>query len=163
MALDSRRKGKVGELEAVSFLKQLFGWTGVRRSQQHCATDSAMDIIVQETPGLWYEIKRVQKLNVPATMKKSKQSSGGKPVVLLHRPNQCPWMITCFLDELPAVLDEISRAGPLAPKTLSHSHEGAGADTAGIHDAGVAGVLPANRRRTGGDRVIRQPIRAPVT
>lgn len=158
MALNSRRKGKVGELEAVSLLKKLFGWTGVRRSQQHCATDSAMDIIVQETPGLWYEIKRVQKLNVPATMKQSKQSSGGKPVVLLHRPNQCQWMITCFLEELPAVIDEISRAGSLAPKKLSDADEGACADRARGQDAGAAGVLPANHSRSCRHRIVRHPI-----
>lgn len=154
MAVNSRRKGKVGELDAVGWLKRVFGWTMARRSQQHCATESAMDIIVPETPGLWYEIKRVQKLNVPATMLASKKSSGGKPVILLHRPNQCPWLVTCFLTELPAVIDEISRASTLAPKALSDADEGADSDSAGAHDEGAAGVLSAHHPRSGSHRAV---------
>ena len=118
MAINSRIKGKVGELEACKELHNTLG-IEARRSQQHCATDSASDIICEKTPGLWWEIKRVQKINVAAVMERSKKDCGSKAPVLLHRPNRSDWMVTVFLADLPAVIDEIQKSRSLCPVPAS--------------------------------------------
>lgn len=102
MALDSRAKGCRGEREAAQTLRDTFGWKNARRSQQFCGADSdAADLIVEETPDIYWEIKRVQRLNVPKTMEKAKEDCGRKTPVLMHRRNGEQWLLTIFLSDLP--------------------------------------------------------------
>jgi hypothetical protein len=123
VAINSRAKGASGERAACESLKETFGWS-CRRSQQHCATDSASDIIVTQTPNCWWEIKRVQKINVAAVMERSKQDCGTKVPVLMHRPNHTEWMVTVYLSDLKAFLNEISSTGSLAQEALPDADKG---------------------------------------
>lgn len=122
MALNSRRKGKVGELEAAQFLRELFGWT-TRRSQQHSGTADSADLRVEQTPGLWWEVKRVERLNVPKTMRVAASQCGRRTPVLMHRPSRSDWLITIRLTDLPSLVHayQIAQVESLAAKAIPPS------------------------------------------
>ena len=101
MAVDSRAKGCRGERNAAETLRDTFGWKSARRSQQFCGADSTADLIVEENPDIYWEIKRVQRLNVPKTMEKAKEDCGRKTPVLMHRRNGEQWLLTIYLSDLP--------------------------------------------------------------
>lgn len=96
----SRNKGARGEREAAERLHALFGWRA-KRAQQHSGTESSADVLVQDTPGLWFEVKRVQRLCVPKAMSTATEQSGRKCPVLLHRVDQGDWLLTINLADLP--------------------------------------------------------------
>lgn len=104
MAVNSRAKGQRGELSACAELKKLFGFN-CRRTQQYCGWSGgdSPDIICNETPSLFFEIKRVQKLNVPRALATAVRQCGRKTPVLMHRPDRCVngWMLTIRLEDLP--------------------------------------------------------------
>lgn len=94
MAINSRRKGKVGELEAAAEINRLLPNAMARRSQQHSGTESASDLIAPGLSGLWLEVKRVQKLNLTEVMEKSREQCGSLCPVVLHRKNDAEWLVT---------------------------------------------------------------------
>ena len=115
MALKSARaKGKQGELEACHTLQKLFGWV-CRRTQQFSGWakgGDSPDIVCAQTPSLFYEIKRVERLNVPGAMLTAVKQCGRKCPVLLHRQNrsQVGWMLTIRLEDLPRLAHAYSIA-----------------------------------------------------
>lgn len=122
MAVNGKRKGKVGEQEACHFLKHLFGWTA-RRSQQYSGEAGDDDIRVDQTPSIFWEIKREERLNVVRAMAKAVQQAGRRTAVLMHRPNRSEWLLTIRLKDLPAVCHAYSIADQshaVAAETLSH-------------------------------------------
>lgn len=100
----SRRKGKNGELEACSALHTTFGWRAKRTAPMQAGRGGEYaDIQCDQTPDLFLEVKRVERLNVPASMKKAVEQAGRKCPVLMHRTNRSPlgWLITLRLTDLP--------------------------------------------------------------
>lgn len=123
MAVNSRRKGKTGELEACQTLRDLFGWTS-RRSQQFSGwspTNDSPDIIVDQTPSAFWEIKRQERLNIPKAMQVAVAQAGRKLALLMHRQSRGEWLLTIRLSDLPR---------------LCHAYEIA------IHDSVVTPPLP---------------------
>ena len=132
MALNSRAKGKRGELEACNVLQLIFGWV-CRRTQQYngWSGGNSPDIVCDQTPSLFFEVKRVSKLNVPRALLTAVKQSGRKTPVLLHRPDRCAvgWMLTIRLADLPglchayqsAIDNEIATGTAVAAPPLSDS------------------------------------------
>lgn len=114
MAVNSRRKGKVGELEAAQFLREVFGWT-TRRTQQFAANANAdsADLRVEQTPQLWWEVKRVERLNVPKTMRVAVAQSGRRTPVIMHRPSRSEWLLTIRVIDLPILVHAFETAQTL--------------------------------------------------
>jgi hypothetical protein len=110
MAINSRRKGKVGELEAASEWNRLLPGAHARRSQQHSGTESASDLISPGTPHLWLEVKRVQKLNLQEVMDKSLEQCGELSPVVLHRKNDSQWLVTLRLEDIKRFVQQVSGA-----------------------------------------------------
>jgi hypothetical protein len=110
MTINSRRKGKAGELEAAAELNRLLPHAHARRSQQHSGTESASDLIAPGLPGLWLEVKRVQALNLHKTFEKSLEQCGDLAPVVLHRKNGTDWLITFRLEDLHAFVRQVSEA-----------------------------------------------------
>ena len=100
MPVNSRRKGKDGELELVSHLKRLLPGSQPRRAQQYSGAESASDIIAPGLPNTWIECKRVQNLNLHNTMCKSADQCGGLTPVVFHRKNNCEWLVTIRLEDI---------------------------------------------------------------
>lgn len=114
MAINSRRKGKVAELEAAKTLRDMFGWSA-RRRQQFSGHTGEDDLVVDQTPSLFWEVKWVQALNVPQALAKAVMQAGRKCAVVMHRRNRDKeWMLTLRLRDLPRLVH--------AYDTASHEH-----------------------------------------
>lgn len=111
MSINSRRKGKGGELEAAAELNAILPAALARRSQQFSGSESSSDLIAPGLPGLWLEVKRVQALNIHQVMATSQEQCGSLAPVVLHRKNGTDWLVTCRLSDLPRVAGEVTRAG----------------------------------------------------
>lgn len=131
MAVNSRAKGKVGELTACHDLQALFGWSAHRTQQRTGWSDgNSPDIEVEQTPSLFWEIKRVEKLNIPRALALAVKQAGRRCPVVMHRPNRSTngWMLTIRLEDLPrlahayqsAIDSETAASGVVATQTLSH-------------------------------------------
>lgn len=104
MAINSRSKGKRGELELARKLRE-HGYDGARRSQQFSGKDGTADCV--GLPGVHVEVKRVEKLNLYDAMAQSKRDSiadsekQGQVMLpaVFHRKNNCEWLVTMALDD----------------------------------------------------------------
>ena len=97
MAVNSRRKGKEGELELARILRT-YGFD-TRRGQQFKGGGDSPDVM--GLPGVHIECKRVQSLNIEKAMVQSRTDAEGTddiPVVI-HRRDREKWKVTMDLDE----------------------------------------------------------------
>ena len=95
MTINSKQKGKRGELELAAWLKD-HGFTA-RRGQQFKGTPDSPDVVVAEWPWAHIECKRVQKLNLRAAMEQAQNDAGNKIPLVIHRTNDKPWLVTLSL------------------------------------------------------------------
>lgn len=103
--MDSRRKGKDGELELVRILRE-HGYE-CRRGQQYCGANGDADVV--GLPGIHFECKRVEKLNVDDAMNQAaKDAREGEMPIVVHRKNRTNWKATLWLEDL-LVLYEAAR------------------------------------------------------
>ena len=98
--MNSRNKGKIGELELAKLLRD-HGFKS-RRGQQYCGTSGEAD--VTGLPGLHIECKRVEKLNLEAAMEQAVRDarSSERPAVF-HRKNRKPWLTTMLSEDFIAI------------------------------------------------------------
>lgn len=97
MAVNSRRKGKEGELELARILRT-YGFNA-RRGQQFKGGGDSPDVM--GLPGVHIECKRVQSLNIEKAMVQSRtdaEETDDVPVVI-HRRDREKWKVTMDLDE----------------------------------------------------------------
>ena len=90
--MNSRDKGKRGELEWAHFLQEL-GYPA-RRTAQRCGLDGTAD--VDGVEGLHFEVKRREKGNTEVWLQQAERDAfgtGNIPVVA-HRRNKETWKIT---------------------------------------------------------------------
>ena len=94
--VNSRRKGKVGELEA-SHLFQEYGYEA-RRGQQFSGLQGDADVV--GVPLLHLEIKRVQNLNLDKAMEQSiRDARDGEIPIVMHRKDRKPWKVTLGFED----------------------------------------------------------------
>lgn len=109
MAINSKQKGKQGELELAHKLKE-YGYDA-KRSVQYNGKDGQADVL--GLPHIHIECKRVEKLNIYDAIDQAKRDAknGDKPTVF-HRKNRCNWLVTMELDdfiELYACFEKVSK------------------------------------------------------
>ena len=90
--MNSRRKGKAGELEFAAFLRQ-HGFDA-RRGQQFAGGADSPDIVSASLAWLHIEVKRVEHFNVAKACAQAARDAAGKPWIVAHRRNRKPWRIT---------------------------------------------------------------------
>lgn len=103
--MNSRRKGKVGEREFASLLRE-HGFDA-RRGQQFSGGADSPDVVSEALAWLHVEVKRVQNLNLTDACVQAERDQTGsglnaadaaKPKklawVVAHRRNHAPWLIT---------------------------------------------------------------------
>ena len=89
--MNSRDKGKRGELEAAHALKK-HGYD-TRRGQQFAGINGDADVV--GLPYIHLEIKRVEKLNIDDALQQSIRDAKDNEVpVVMHRKNRTEWKIT---------------------------------------------------------------------
>ena len=97
MAVNSKRKGKDGELELARKLRE-HGYD-VRRSVQYNGKEEDGQADLLGLPGIHVECKRTERLNLYDAVGQAQRDSKGKnqiPVVF-HRKNCCPWLVTMYV------------------------------------------------------------------
>lgn len=96
MAINSRNKGRKGELEAAHLL-QKYGYEA-RRTAQVCGKDQAD---VEGVDGLHIEVKRQETVSIEKWLQQSERDAeytGAVPIVL-HRRNREAWKVTLRADD----------------------------------------------------------------
>ncbi len=94
--MNSREKGKAGELELARILRE-YGYTA-RRGQQFSGLNGDADVI--GIPGIHIECKRVERLNIHEAMQQSVRDAKNDEVpVIMHRKNRTEWLVTQRLEE----------------------------------------------------------------
>ena len=104
---NSRAKGSAGEREAKDTINAAFPLAHARRSQQFSGTEGSADLIVPGTSDLWWEVKRVQALNLQATMTTCREQCGSLTPVILHRKNATEWLLTIPFKDVHVVLQNL--------------------------------------------------------
>lgn len=99
MPINSKAKGKAGELEWAHFCKDK-GYAEARRTSQYCGqTGDASDCV--GLPHIHQEVKRVEALNIDKAMAQAIRDSDGSgnfPMVA-HRKNRGQWLVTMRADD----------------------------------------------------------------
>lgn len=101
MKINSRAKGKVGELEARDLLRR-FGFQA-KRGQQHSGGTDSPDV-VHNIPNVHIEVKRVERLNIDTAMAQAVRDAEGSIPCVLHRRNKGKWLATIPADALLVLL-----------------------------------------------------------
>ena len=97
MAINSKRKGKVGELELAKVLRE-YGYD-CRRTNQYCGnTGEASDVV--GLPYIHIECKRVERLNLDDAIKQAERDAKSDELpAVFHRKNHHKWLVTMTLDD----------------------------------------------------------------
>lgn len=94
--MNSREKGKRGERELASFLRE-HGFDA-RRGQQFSGGPESPDIVSRVLGWLHIEVKRVERLNIIDACAQAEGDAKGKPWIVVHRRNHGPWLFTAKLE-----------------------------------------------------------------
>lgn len=100
--MNSRAKGKNGELELAAFLRE-HGF-GARRGQQFSGGADSPDVICPDLPGFHFECKRVEAGNPYTWLAQAKRDAGHKVPVVAHRRSRQDWVAILPLDDLLKLL-----------------------------------------------------------
>lgn len=95
--INSKQKGKRGELEFVKYLKDK-GYDA-RRGQQFKGTPDSPDIICDSLP-YHFEVKRTERLNVYDAMAQATRDAGDYMPVVVHKKNNSKWIAIMNIDDL---------------------------------------------------------------
>lgn len=96
--MNSRQKGKRGELELAKMLRD-YGFTEARRGVQYSGANGDADVI--GIPGVHIECKRVERgLDLYKAMEQaSRDAREGETPVVFHRKNGKLWLVTMLADD----------------------------------------------------------------
>ena len=109
--MNSKQKGKRGELEAVKILKEL-GIGNPRRSQQYSGVAGSSDLV--GVPGIAIEVKRQERASYSHLVDWVAQSeiaaADDETPIVLHRKTRSDWLVTTKASNLPALAQAIIKS-----------------------------------------------------
>ena len=97
MSINSRNKGKVGELELAHALTEA-GFEA-RRGQQFAGGGDSPDVVCQPLAGYHFEVKRVEAGNLYKWLKQAIRDAGSKVPVVAHRRSREDWVVVLRLSD----------------------------------------------------------------
>lgn len=101
--VNSRAKGARGEREAAKVIAAVLG-LNARRGQQFSGGPESPDVIT-DANDIHFEIKRVEKLNIVNAVKQAVKDAGeSRTPVVLHRRNNCEWLLTIRLADVRSLI-----------------------------------------------------------
>ncbi len=100
--LNSRAKGKRGELELAAYLRE--HGHQARRGQQFSGTETSADVVCASLPGVHLECKRVEAGNPYAWLDQAIRDCGSKLPVVAHKRNRRDWIAVLRFDDLLKLL-----------------------------------------------------------
>lgn len=102
--INSRTKGKVGELELSKFLAE-HGFPA-RRGQQFSGGTDSPDVVCQDLSHLHFECKRVEAGNPYVWLKQAQRDAGTKIPVVAHRRTREEWIVILPLTDFLTFIAE---------------------------------------------------------
>ena len=112
MACNAKRKGSEGERQAAHALNAVLPHAKARRAQQFAGHHTAADLVCEGLPGIMVEVKRKQSLNLHKTMDKSLEDcTEDQTPVILHRKDNCEWLLTVRLEDVPEMMWKFLKEG----------------------------------------------------
>lgn len=88
--MNSRKKGKTGELELAALLRD--HGVEARRGQQFRGGADSPDVV--GLPGVHVECKRVERLNIYDAYEQAVRDAGNDIPAVFHRKNRKQWLVT---------------------------------------------------------------------
>jgi hypothetical protein len=116
--MNSREKGKAGELELAAFLRE-HGFTEARRGQQFKGGSESPDVV--GVPGHHIECKRVEALSLYDALAQAQRDAGpGDIPIVAHRRNgkphhPLPWLAILTLDDYLLMVRELQHYREFGP------------------------------------------------
>lgn len=112
MPVNSRQKGKRGELDWCRFLRSI-GFHA-RRTQQFAGADGTSDAVSDDLPNVHMEVKLCEQVWPGSAawgdaIEQAQRDSLGRPWCVAHRQSRRPWMLT-YAAHLPPVI--VTTTGP---------------------------------------------------
>jgi Holliday junction resolvase len=96
--INSKRKGKTGELELSAFLRE-HGFEEARRGVQYKGGEDSPDVV--GVPGCHLECKRAEKGNLYDWLEQAERDAKpGQIPIVAHRRNRKKWVAILSLEEL---------------------------------------------------------------
>lgn len=89
---NSCERGKRGEREWRDELRAQ-GW-GAYRGQQYSGSPNSPDVVCDALPWIHFEVKYVERLDLPAAMNQARRDCGPKVPMVAHRRNFRSWLVT---------------------------------------------------------------------
>ena len=121
--MNSRRKGKAGELEAAKAVCNALGIKEMRRSQQFCGKAGDADIVGLD--GVHMEVKRYKRISSIDFLRQAESDclKGDVPIVLMRENGDKQWVVQVRLDYLSDLIlalnsigDSIANRGDVDPQ-----------------------------------------------
>jgi len=96
MKINSKDKGARGERELANKLKE-YGYD-CRRGQQYCGANGDADVVGLD--GVHIEVKRTERLSLYDALAQAKHDAReGEMPVVMHRKNNCEWVVIQPLED----------------------------------------------------------------
>ena len=115
--MNSRQKGKRGELQLASKLRE-YGYAA-RRGQQYSGANGDADVV--GLSGVHIECKRVERLNLYDAMSQSRHDARNSEMpVVMHRKNNSEWLVTLSLDDFMVLYSEWGRTEEINEEATEH-------------------------------------------
>lgn len=96
--MNSKAKGSAGERELCVWLTA-HGYPARRNEQRYIGGKGNADVVAEGLERFHFEVKRVERLNVPAAMQQAERDADGRIPAVVHRRNREPWLITMHLED----------------------------------------------------------------
>ena len=104
--MNSRQKGKRGELELAHILKT-YGYEA-RRGQQYCGANGDADVV--GLPGVHIEVKRVERLDLYGAMEQAERDAREDEIpAVFTRKNNKNWLVCMKLEDFMEMYKEAEK------------------------------------------------------
>lgn len=100
--MNSRQKGARIERQFRDQLREQ-GYEA-RRGQQFSGANGDPDVVCEDLPWIWFEVKGVERLQLDKAMEQAKRDAKGKVPIVAHKKKHQDWMITLPAEEFWPIL-----------------------------------------------------------
>lgn len=120
--MNSREKGKRGERRWRDVLREA-GFLKAHRGVQFSGSPDSPDVACPELPGIHFEVKAVEKLNVWDAMAQAVHDAGpSKAPVVAHTRNRSGWLVTMRAEDWLTLIRETHQVTPVSPASSEISN-----------------------------------------
>ena len=112
--MNSREKGKRGERRWRDVLRDA-GFLKAHRGVQFSGSPDSPDVACPELPGIHFEVKAVEKLNIWDAMAQAVHDAGpSKAPVVAHTRNRSGWLVTMRAEDWLTLIRETNHIAPVS-------------------------------------------------